>query len=106
MNSSETALISAESYKISETALFSADLLWDFNPGWGTLKGELEKFLKQTKLFRKSKVKAVFNPEIKLSQHKGRRVSLLVQVLVGKELSNVVNEEHIVKNDKQLYVSN
>ena len=30
---SETALISAETYKISETALFSADLLWDFNPG-------------------------------------------------------------------------
>ena len=30
---SETALISAEIYKISETALFSADLLWDFNPG-------------------------------------------------------------------------
>ena len=37
---SETALISAEIYKISETVLFSADLLWDFNPGsprywWG-----------------------------------------------------------------------
>ena len=29
----ETALISAEIYEISETALFSADLLWDFNPG-------------------------------------------------------------------------
>ena len=35
--SSETALISAEIYKISETALFSADLLWDFNPG-GNIK--------------------------------------------------------------------
>ena len=33
LNSSETALISAEIHKISETALFSADLLWDFNPG-------------------------------------------------------------------------
>ena len=30
---SETALISAEIYETSETALFSADLLWDFNPG-------------------------------------------------------------------------
>ena len=30
---SETALISAEIFEISETALFSADLLWDFNPG-------------------------------------------------------------------------
>ena len=33
---SETALISAEIYEISETALFSADLLWDFNPGAAT----------------------------------------------------------------------
>ena len=33
LNHSETALISAEIYEISETALFSADLLWDFNPG-------------------------------------------------------------------------
>ena len=33
LNSSETALISAEIFEISETALFSADLLWDFNPG-------------------------------------------------------------------------
>ena len=30
---SETALISAEIFEISETTLFSADLLWDFNPG-------------------------------------------------------------------------
>ena len=30
---SETALISAEIYEISETALFSSDLLWDLNPG-------------------------------------------------------------------------
>ena len=30
---SEAALISAEIFEISETALFSADLLWDFNPG-------------------------------------------------------------------------
>ena len=33
LNHSETALIRAEIYKISETALFSADLLWAFNPG-------------------------------------------------------------------------
>ena len=31
---SETALISVEIYNISETTLFSADLLWDFNPGY------------------------------------------------------------------------
>ena len=31
---SETALISAEIFEIYETALFSADLLWDFNPGF------------------------------------------------------------------------
>ena len=30
---SETALVSAEIFEISEIALFSADLLWDFNPG-------------------------------------------------------------------------
>ena len=30
---SETALFSAEIYKISETALFSADLFWDFKTG-------------------------------------------------------------------------
>ena len=30
---SETALISAEIFEISETTLFSADFLWDFNPG-------------------------------------------------------------------------
>ena len=30
---SKTALISAEIFEISETALFSADSLWDFNPG-------------------------------------------------------------------------
>ena len=33
LSSSETALISAEIYKVSETALFGADLLWDFYPG-------------------------------------------------------------------------
>ena len=30
---SETATISAEVYEIFKTALFSAALLWDFNPG-------------------------------------------------------------------------
>ena len=30
---SETVLISTEIFAISETGLFSADLLWDFNPG-------------------------------------------------------------------------
>ena len=43
LNSSETALISAEIHEISETALFSADLLWDFNPGKQTVEEIISK---------------------------------------------------------------